>query len=83
MGLDAPGGERMSALGFHLHISLNDGAMQTPEDIAAALRALAEDMDNRTAGAPSKPITMGPSTRIAGNVRDHDGAFVGSWSVTK
>ena len=69
--------------GFILTIALGNEAMRSPADLAAALRALADDMDNHTAGDPLEPITMGPTTRIVGNVSDANGNHVGSWKVTR
>lgn len=53
---------------FVLRIELGNDAMQTPADIAAALRKLANDLER------------GFSTRY-GTLRDVNGNTVGSWEV--
>lgn len=66
---------------FKLNIHLGNDAMQTPTDIAGALRVLANNMDHHTAGNPHEPIVMGEHTVIAGNVFDDNGNTVGYWDV--
>ena len=55
---------------FTLRITLGNEAMQTPEDVAANLRAVANQMD----------YCMG---RQSGKILDYNGNVVGEWGFTK
>ena len=69
---------------FVLTITLNNAAMQTPANIAEALRGLARRMESgRTAGDPSEPIAPRACIKVAGNVIDGNGNTVGEWKVTR
>ena len=56
---------------FSLKIKLGNEAMQTPEDVAAALRSVAQAVDR-----------VGVSSGEYGTIRDLNGNTVGSWRVT-
>lgn len=68
---------------FALNIQLGNAAMQTPTDLAGALRELADKMDDGTAGDPFTPIKMKKTTRINGVNYDVNGERVGHWFITK
>lgn len=59
-----------------------DGArIATPAELAQVLRALADELDQGTAGNPHQPITMTDAITISGSVENAVGAHVGSWSI--
>lgn len=56
---------------FSLEITLGNDAMDSPWDVAAALRALADRLEANAWGDGTAPI------------RDANGNTVGSWEVTR
>jgi hypothetical protein len=68
---------------FTLTIDLGNDAMQAPEDVAAALRRVAREVDCWA----EWPIDDGEPATIADNmnttVRDANGNTVGEWAVSR
>lgn len=66
---------------FKMFAGVDGTRIATPAELAQTLRALADDLDQGTAGNPNRPIIMTDSTTIAGNVANAAGVHVGSWSI--
>lgn len=58
---------------FKLEIDLGDAAMKTPDDVARALRQVADTLDTEGGRAPVEGYSLD------GRIRDLNGNTVGKW----
>lgn len=61
---------------FTLSIHLGNDAMQTPADLALALRELADKV-----AVPDSRETYAPALADSGAIRDVNGNTVGTWDI--
>ncbi len=69
-------------MGFSLKIKLGNAAMLTGEDIAAALRKVADRVENESTHSMNDD-NESQIDEIDGRIYDENGNSVGAWAVTE